>query len=558
MAAPNPLQAFLRRCYFTQDELHTYSEEQMDIFLFIKNGHTWKETENMFGLTGPQVISGIILSTATGYRWDRGSKGGRKTIISTVDSHELLRQLRERADQADCVPTYEALTIAEGLLSYRRTRAEYLLNDVHSYRLIERIDDDQQFTIMQLKILIEKNGLRLANKQDISELRRRFCTYHELESWYDFIGPFLHDMPHLTFNADETIVASHSDGKVVTIKKRLPLVTNIRYNSHITAMCCYSASGEKVPLFVILQNLQNLPNELKNIPNIYFASSSSGWMTNTLFTAWCIHFCTWLSKYRADFLAEYYPMDKDKPIILFLDGHGSRINYEGLYILRAHNVIAITFRSHTTHLCQPFDVVIASPLKIYLRQYWLSAERRYSHLLPPDLTGTKKLRFLLVYCLIDAVEVAMSKANCATSFAKTGLLPYDKTKVLSNQDFVLHGPPPPPPPPPPAQNWVPPNQFPPRQRAIIGGGQPVQALVYENQPIRINGKICISEKILTSDQVLQELYRTIFRQNPIQLPIVDFNQQKTKVLNSDIRHGKMLSRFGMYYIRLPMGGLLQV
>ena len=556
MAAPNPLQAFQRRCFFTQDELSTYSVDQMDLFLYIRDGHTWKDAEIRFNITGPQVISTIIMNTATGYPWTRGTRGGRKTIISPVDSIELLKQLHERADEADCVPTYEALTIAQSLIEFRRIRAEYLLHAVHSDRLIDRLDDDKEVTIMQLKFLIERNGMTLANKQDLAELRRKFCTYYELDSWYDFIGPFLQDLPYLTFNADETVVASHSDGKVVTIKKRLPLVSGIRYNSHITAMCCYSASGEKVPLFVILQNLQKVPEELKMIPNVYFASSASGWITNVLFTAWVIHFCTWLSKYRADYLAEHYPQNKDKPVILFLDGHGSRINYDALYLLRAHNVIAITFRSHTTHLCQPFDVVIASPLKVYLRQFWLSAEKRYAHLLPSALAGTKRLRFLLIFSLIDAVDAAMSKANCATSFAATGLLPYDKSKVLTNANFVHMGPPPPPPPQP--QIWNQPGQFPARQRAPQAGMQ-VQALRFENQPIRINGRIHIGEKILTSDKVLQDLYQAINGfNNPGGLANVDFVLQKTKVFSSNLAHGKMLSHFGMYYVRLPMGGLIQI
>ena len=69
-----------------------------------------------------------------------------------------------------------------------------------------------------------------------------------------------------------------------------------RYNAHITAMCCLSASGTVVPLFLILQNLQKIPEELKKLSGVYFASSLSGWMTHDLFTAWCIHFVTFLSK----------------------------------------------------------------------------------------------------------------------------------------------------------------------------------------------------------------------------------------------------------------------
>ena len=104
-----------------------------------------------------------------------------------------------------------------------------------------------------------------------------------------------------------------------------------------------------------------------------------------------------------------------------------------------------------------------------------------------------------------------------------------------------------------------PNQFPPRQQPIIAGAPPPPPLVYENQPIRLGGRICISEKILTSDKVLFDLYREItgFNANG-QLPHVDFNLQKIRVLSSNVIQGKMLSHFGLYYVRLPMGGLLQI
>ena len=564
---PQHMQAMKRRAFFTQDEIAVYSEDQMDAFLFLKEKHTWNETIRAFSLTGPQVLSTLIINTATGYNWCKGAKGGRKSIISTVDAIELVKQLHERADQADCVPTYEAITIAEGLISYRKIRAEYLLNSINAGRLFERLKDDTVFELEQLKFIIEKNGMTLANKQNLADLRKQFCTYAELDAWYDFVEPFLHGIPYMTFNADETIVASHSDGKVVTIKKRLPLVKNVTYNSHITAMCCHSASGVKVPLFIILQNLQNIPQELKAIPNVYFASSASGWITHTLFTAWCIHFCTWLSKYRSDFLAEHYPQDHDKPVILFIDGHGSRINYEALNILRMHNVIAITFRSHTTHLCQPFDVVIASPLKTYLRQFWLSAEKRYEHVLPQDLVGTKRLRFLLIYALLDATQAAFSHANCSASFAKTGLLPFNKDIVLKNENYIFQRPDPgqlPPQRNQPQPQLFAPQQYPglqnPRLLQAIAAGHPHTPLAYENVPLKVNGRIYIGEKILTSDKVLLDLYCIL--NNPIIKPNippnVNYMMEKVKVTNTTLKNGKMLSHFALYYVRVPTGGVIQI
>ena len=90
----------------------------MDIFLFIKDNHTWQEAILHFGLTGPQVVSNVILRTAMGYKWGLHQPGGRNSIISQVDEKELIRQLKERADQADCVSIYEALTIAVYSLRY--------------------------------------------------------------------------------------------------------------------------------------------------------------------------------------------------------------------------------------------------------------------------------------------------------------------------------------------------------------------------------------------------------------------------------------------------------
>ena len=266
-------------------------------------------------------------------------------------------------------------------------------------------------------------------------------------------------------------------------------------------------------------------------------------------------------------MAENYPQDQEKPVILFLDGHGSRINYEASSILRTHNIIAITFRSHTTHLCQPFDVVIASPLKSYLRQFWLSAEKRYANVLPPDLVGTKKIRFLLIYALLDAVEAAFSYANCSISFAKTGLLPFNKDAVLNNENYVFERPPPNQPPTQrnqPQQLLFQPPTYPgpqnPRLLQAMLPGQPRLPLAYENAPLKVNGRVYIGEKILTSDKVMLDLYLLLYNPaiRPNTPPNVNYTTEKIKVTNSPLKNGKMLSRFALYYVRAPMGGIIQI
>lgn len=48
-----------------------------------------------------------------------------------------------------------------------------------------------------------------------------------------------------------------------------------------------------------------------------------------------------------------------------MDGYGSHDTYESLHYCEEHNIIPLTFPSHTTHLLQPLDVYVFQPLKHY-------------------------------------------------------------------------------------------------------------------------------------------------------------------------------------------------
>ena len=52
-----------------------------------------------------------------------------------------------------------------------------------------------------------------------------------------------------------------------------------------------------------------------------------------------------------------------KPVILFLDGHSSHLGLEASKYCRDHQIILYCFMPNVTHILQPFDVRIFSPLK---------------------------------------------------------------------------------------------------------------------------------------------------------------------------------------------------
>ena len=171
--------------------------------------------------------------------------------------------------------------------------------------------------------------------------------------------------------------------------------------------------------------------------------------------------------------------------------------------------------------------------------------------------------------LIDAEESAMSRGNCATAFQKTGLLPFNKDVVLTNPDYVQNNPGLVPPAQPPQSIQPPlPNAQRPgnpqaqwQQMQQLAHQLPPQGLPpVENMPFKVNNRIYIGEKVLTSDKVLIDLYceATHAAVRPFIPPYIDFIGQKARVYQANVKNGKMLSQFSLYYIRLPMGGILQL
>ena len=81
--------------------------------------------------------------------------------------------------------------------------------------------------------------------------------------------------------------------------------------------------GEHLANFIILPNLKNLPEELKEFDergDATFASSKSGWQTRETFLYWTICFINALSIYRRKLPANISQEDA----LLIMDGHSSR------------------------------------------------------------------------------------------------------------------------------------------------------------------------------------------------------------------------------------------
>ena len=252
-----------------------------------------------------------------------------------------------------------------------------------------------------------------------------------------------------------------------------------------------------------------------------------------------MHFIAWTATYRVTYLHTYHSRDENQQILLYLDGHGSRINYQAMKLFEQNNIKVVTLRPHTTHICQPFDRVIASPLKRYIKEYSSLWNRRYPQI--SNLTGTRLERAKAVLCLYDAFEKSVDLANAESAFRSTGLIPFNRNIVLANTNYVFNRP-------------VPPNPPQPQHVRQQNIQNPVPGAAALHIARRTN-RYQIGEKVTTDWQTLRELLQHEFPGYPIPriLPHAVYPTIKHRLLINTVDKGKMLSQFMRFLVRYQNG-----
>jgi hypothetical protein len=115
------------------------------------------------------------------------------------------------------------------------------------------------------------------------------------------------------------------------------------------------------------------------------------------FLIWMVYFCHWLTRHRASSqMAESRPSD----CLLIVEGHTSRAHPLALEIFRRFAVQVFTLPSHTPHICQFFDVGLASSLQHAIKDHLQRLGRTLNHENFPN--ERVKVRWPVVNAFIDA------------------------------------------------------------------------------------------------------------------------------------------------------------
>jgi hypothetical protein len=147
------------------------------------------------------------------------------------------------------------------------------------------------------------------------------------------------------------------------------------------------------------------PLDLKPFKGWKWDHQKKGWTDNSIGLEWL----------RKVFIPLTQPDDPFEARLLVLDGHGSHATVEFIWECFQNNIQLLYLPPHASHVLQPLDVAVFSPLKTAYRKYLGYA----TYLNDSSVAG--KRNFL--ECYRRARLDALSASNITSGWKATGLWP---------------------------------------------------------------------------------------------------------------------------------------
>ena len=166
------------------------------------------------------------------------------------------------------------------------------------------------------------------------------------------------------------------------------------------------------PLLIFKAKYTNCGWIPANTPrNWQFSTSKSGWTSDT-------HAYQWISTL---FDAETRKEDSRRRLLL-IAGHGSHLTSSSLAHCLSKTIDVVVLPPHSSHILQPLDVGVFSPLKRALTE-------ELDALFRLDSSRISRVDWTAAY--INARQQAFSSRNIISAFHATGLSPLSPITVLS-------------------------------------------------------------------------------------------------------------------------------
>lgn len=263
---------------------------------------------------------------------------------------------------------------------------------------------------------------------------RAAISEQNIRGWFSRVKSYMNerqimnilDDPRRVFNCDETAFYLSPKEKQCLARKGSKKVYNRVANDEkecLTVLLTINADGDVPPPLILFPYKRYVPAHIASqVPKQWgLGFSESGWMTSETFYEYVTNvFFQWVKK-------QNIPL----PIILFVDGHSSHINLSITEFCKENGIILTALYPNATHIIQPLDVGVFSPLK----NSWRKNVRTWRM----DNGGQKLQRNDFPRILEKTLNSTLSPEIIRNGFKACGIYPFDEnridyTKLLKNTE----------------------------------------------------------------------------------------------------------------------------
>ena len=262
--------------------------------------------------------------------------------------------------------------------------------------------------------------------QNLSKSRARASNPEIMNAWFNKLDEVFANLAfdprdptmvkHRLWNCDETAFCTSPVATKLLARRGSRVVHEIGGDSghqYVTVHCCGSASGERLPPFILYKGKNMYQRWIEGGPaGTLYGITESGWMDGA-------NYLSWFTKL---FLPAVSHLTKTAPVVLIQDGHHSHISLELIQQARDNNVVLLCLPPNTTHLLQPLDVGVFAPVK----KAWKKILKEYK-LQTRGLKASKEVFPSLIGKLWDA---ALKPSDFIGGFRGVGLVPYSREHVM--------------------------------------------------------------------------------------------------------------------------------
>lgn len=391
---------------------------------------TYREILSLFNLSCFNVLVHCFKRTAQLEYWINRMDGEGTSYLSEFDNEVFIEIIGNAADDSNCLPVVYAISLAHHLKKKRVAKAVFLLNEMQNSDLASQLTGVLPPSSSWIYNSVKDTEFHIVSGQQIEFSRRINCDAQKVFFYFLIHSFILQRHPCLIINMDETMLNAKRRLKVLAKKGRLPLIPEAVKVPHLTGCVAFTASGHLFDPLILLPNKKTLRTLEEFDGGAYFGSSSAGWMTKDLFTYFCIILICQISHYRLTLPEKL----QNERFLLIVDGHKSRENFNALCLLYLFGIDILLLPPHCSHLMQPFDVSLASPLKIYFKEE-LSNDECNLYFTKNGLVkqSAQDLRKSLINAFLNGLRKSATKKNIESGFSQSGIFPLNPDIPLSSE-----------------------------------------------------------------------------------------------------------------------------